>query len=140
MRISDWSSDVCSSDLAEAAARFPDPVANALLHRIENDLEMPFRPFAYLDTIVPADRGDIADMLLKGKLSKEASNYAIYVAGPGTVRQPVNRYITANNKFLSDGARTTAAYAPDGALSVVLEHIRVSVFLADLPAEIGRDH
>src|SRR3546814_3995125 len=67
-------------------------------------------------------------MLLKGKRSKEASNYAIYVAGPGTVRQLVHRYLTANHKFLSDGVRTTAAYAPVGALSDVLEHTRASVF------------
>src|SRR3546814_4706833 len=40
----------------------------------------------------------------------------------------VHRYLTANHKFLSDGVRTTAAYAPVGALSDVLEHTRASVF------------
>src|SRR3546814_9993592 len=51
MRISDWSSDVCSSDLRHGAALVVDPRAGAALHRGRDD---PPRPRAGPPRPVPA--------------------------------------------------------------------------------------
>jgi hypothetical protein len=115
--------------VAEAAARFPDAVAEALQWRVENCLELPFRPFDYLDMILPTDAGPIVSMVLKEDVTKKGARYAAYLVGTDTVRELVRRFLAARHKCRADGLTTSAAYAASEALAGVLENTRASVFI-----------
>lgn len=113
--------------VAEAAARLPEAVAQALKWRLVNGLDLPYRPFGYFDILTPDEGEPISSMLLNGALTKEQARCTAYLSAAGTVEQLLKRFLQARWKFRAEGVRTEAAYAPAGALEDILESTRASV-------------
>ncbi len=130
--------------LAEAASRVPDTVAMSLRWRVENGLDLPFRPFGYLDAVSPTDSGPIPGMVLNDEAAGNKVEYAAYLVGPQTVRELLGRFLATRRDFRAAGVRTKAAYAPIRKLDDLLENTRASVLFGALqtfstgctPAEI----
>lgn len=109
-----------------AWSRFPAEVAAALQTRVEAGLELPFRPFEYLEAAQPTDSSSIAALALDSE-GEERRSPAAYLAGPITVRELVGRYLHANRKYRADPQRSPDSHKETRMLEDRLESTRASV-------------
>ncbi|UWM79478.1 hypothetical protein N1937_30210 (plasmid) [Rhizobium sp. WSM4643] len=118
--------------LAEAARRLPETVAATLRWRLENGLNLPFRPFGYLEAEAPADTGPLPGMLLNEEVAHDVAEHASFLVGPQTVKRLLESLLAARREFRVAELRTQAAYAPVRKLYDILESTRASVLFEAL--------
>ncbi|MGO6980978.1 NACHT domain-containing protein [Rhizobium leguminosarum] len=118
--------------LAEAARRLPETVAATLRWRLENGLDLPFRPFGYLEAEAPTDTGPLPGMLLNEEVARDVAEYASFLVGAETVKRLLESLLVARREFRVAGLRTQAAYAPVRKLYDILESTRASVLFEAL--------
>jgi len=119
---------------AEAAARFPQAVGDALFRRIVAQATMPYRPFAYLNAVPPTDDPALEKVLLAERPTEEIAVGAAYMAGPGIVTQLVERYLNAVSRYKAEGVRTEVAYAQVRAVTDLINNVRPGVLFQVLLA------
>lgn len=112
----------------DAWSRFPRQVAAALKWRVENALEIPYKPERYLEGVDPTDSDPIATLALQDDNSEQPSA-ACFLAAHRTVRELIVRYLDARSKFRAGGERREAAFKPSRLLANKLECTRASVLI-----------
>ncbi|MBY5369565.1 hypothetical protein HFO91_21660 [Rhizobium leguminosarum] len=118
--------------LDELAGKMPITVAAALRWRLEHGLDLPFRPFKYLEAETPSDSGPLPAMLLAKEIAGDTAEYAAFLVGIETVKTILARLLAARREFRASNFRTEGAYAPVRKLEEALESTRASLFFEAL--------
>jgi hypothetical protein len=143
-----------ASSIYQAQRRAPSAVARGLRQRIEQGLELPFRPGELLAEIAVEDDGPVAAAILDLDGAQKDESAIGLLAGPKTVGQLIGRFLEQavamrndpRDKEAYEGFRRTkarlAATRPAPFIEAVLERAETDdtveiYFLADLVAAHG---
>ena len=89
--------------VGKAYDAYPEQVANALLQRIANGLDVPYGTAALLTDVEPIDEGPIVNVALDGKAPKETLRSAYSVLGPTAVGHLMDQLLDLNRKTEHSG-------------------------------------
>ena len=78
---------------------YPEEVANALIQRINDDLDLPYGAVDFLAGAMSVDEGPIPQKVYEGKISEKTTREAYSVLGPATVGRLMDRVLELNQKF-----------------------------------------
>jgi hypothetical protein len=96
-----FAGDQQASRIAAAAfKRYPQQVALAFVHRLENRMELPFHGGQYLRDVPAVDSGPLHEAVLDAHCPPSVTNVAATLIGSSTIVELINRLFACQEKLL----------------------------------------
>ena len=84
--------------VAQASRLYPQATAQALVRRLEERLELPYRNIELLAGMIPVDEGPISQLVTDPSSSSRVAKQAMKVVGPKIVGTLLDRYLILDEK------------------------------------------
>lgn len=120
----------------QAAKKYPQIVAEALLHRAASGMETMYNSHEFVATLETVDDGPIAEAAIRGVKDRHASSIVSAVIGPVTVGKLIDEFIRLDEEYRANGAKFNQAFSNE--YTRVKDAITTSRLSSFIPALLQR--